>query len=176
MIKSDELTSIGTIFKPHGIKGELSAVFDAGIMPDEVRCIVFDIDGIYVPFFIESSRMRGSEGALIKIEGVDDEKAAASFANQEIFAITAELPEDEDGADENGVYLYGLEGFELRNRGEKVGIINEIDDSTVNILFHVDNNGEIIFVPFAEDFIIGLDPVNNIIDMDLPDGIIDLNS
>ena len=60
MITPDILTSIGTFFKPHGIKGEISATLDYDIDPSELRCIVLEIDGIIVPFFVDSRRPKGA--------------------------------------------------------------------------------------------------------------------
>jgi len=176
MILADQLTAIGKIFKPHGIKGELNAVFDYDLDPAELRCLIIEIDGIFVPYFLESSRSKGYESWLIKIDGINDEKDANALVNHEIYGITSELPFDVDGDDENGVHLYDLVDYELFNGETSVGIIVRIDDSTTNILMLVEaNDGRTIFVPFAEDFIIGLDTDKKTITMDLPQGIINLN-
>jgi ribosomal 30S subunit maturation factor RimM len=49
MIKDDQIISIGKVNKTHGIKGELSVLTYADIDMLELKCIIFDIDGIYVP-------------------------------------------------------------------------------------------------------------------------------
>ncbi len=177
MITRQSLTHIGSIFKPHGIKGELSVTIDYDVLPEDLRCLIIDIDGIYVPFFIESSRARGSESFLIKFDGINDEKSASALSHHEIFALTEELPFDED-EDGDGVHLFDLEGYELHtDEGYLVGVIEEIDDSTSNILFHVkDEDDAIIYVPFAEEFITALDTENKIIEMALPEGLVDLNN
>jgi len=64
MIRRDELTPIGTIYKPHGINGEVTATFEQGVDPESLRCIVLDRDGIFVPFFINSIRSRGSQAVF----------------------------------------------------------------------------------------------------------------
>ncbi len=172
MILRDELTIIGSIFKPHGIKGELSASFDIDMLPDEFRCIVLDIDGILVPFFIESYRLRGAESVLLKIDGINNEKDAAKLANHDIYVLTNELPDEDD----DGVHLFDLEGYILQCNGETIGEIEEIDDSTANILMIVKNaDDKTVLVPFVEELIIGLDTEEKIIDMDLPEGLLGLN-
>ena len=177
MITRQNLTRIGSIFKPHGIKGELSVTIDYDVLPEDLRCIVLDIDGIYVPFFIESYRKRGTESYLVKIDGIEDEHAASVLANHDVFAISEELPceDDEDG---EGVHLFDLEGYSLcTDDGKTIGVIDYIDDSTANILFHVKNtSGILTYIPFAEEFITALDTDNKIIEMNLPEGLIDLNN
>lgn len=176
MIRPDDLTEIGSFHKPHGIKGELSAGFDYEIDPDNLRCVIVEIDGIYVPFFIESWRGRGNERFLIKLEGVDDENSASAFSRHPIYALTNEL-DLEDENDDEGMYLYDMIGFTLFDGNKPVGVIKDIDDTTENILFHVeDNNGRIIFVPFADDWTESFDQKAKTITMNLPEGILDLNN
>lgn len=176
MIRRDDLTEIGAFYKTHGIKGELSAGLDYDLDLDELRCIVLDVDGIFVPFFIESWRLRGPGRYLIKLMGVDDESEASLLAKHPFYGLTDELPESEDDDDE-GFYLYDLVGFELFSNHDLIGKITRVDDSTANILLIVENaEGNAVYVPFAEEWIEEFDHDNKTIVMNLPDGIIDLNN
>ena len=176
MIRADQIVQIGNFYKTHGIKGELSAGFDYDFEPDILRCIILEVDGIYVPFFIESWRLRGPGRYLIKLEGVDDETEASALVNHTIYAIADELPPDESDY-EDGVYLYDLIGYELVDGDATVGTISDVDDTTENILFHVKSaDGRTIFVPFAEEWIEEIDGDKKLIKMILPEGILDLNS
>lgn len=175
MILQEDLTSIGSFFKPHGIKGELTAELDYDLSPEDLRCIVLDIDSIYVPFFIESFRPKGNSSWLIKLDGVDDEKQANDFVNKEIFGVTAELDLDEEEGE--GIHLYDLIGYTLTSDGQTVGAISDIDDSTANVLLSVTlPDGSTIYVPFADELIVELQPETKTIEMNLPTGIIDLNN
>lgn len=174
MITASQLTSIGQLHKPHGIKGEIAATLDDGIDPDALRCIVLDIDGIYVPFFIGSLRAKGS-GLLLKLDGIDDENAAAELANHEIFGLTDEVG---DGDEPDGMYLSDLTGWNFVADGSDMpgAVIADIDDSTDNILIVVDTaDGRRVLVPYVEDWITELDPDTRTLHMSVPDGIIDLN-
>lgn len=180
MIAASQLSSIGSFFKPHGIKGELSAELDEDLSPADLRCIVLDIDGIFTPFFIDSFRPKGASNWLIKLDGVDNEQQAAAFANKEIYGLTSELPFDTDDSQE-GIHLFDLIGYTLINTAADgstapLGTIAHIDDSTANVLLHIDTpDGRSILVPFADDLISALDPQSQTITMTLPHGIIDLN-
>ena len=72
MIKQEEVFKIGRLGKAHGVKGELSFMFDDDVF-DRVDAdyLVLDVDGILVPFFIEEYRFRSDSTALVKFEGVD---------------------------------------------------------------------------------------------------------
>lgn len=172
-ITRNDLRTIGRIYKTHGIKGEVSAALDTD--PASLRCIVLEIDGIFVPFFIESARPRGTESWLIKLEGIDDETAASSLVAHDIYGITEEMPvTPADDPDE--VVLEDLMGFELFDNTTPIGVIEDIDDSTDNILFIVKNAvGDMIYVPFSDELLIDYDLGKRYISMNLPDGLLDLN-
>ena len=175
MIKLDELTEIGQFYKPHGIKGELSAGFDYELSPDDLRCIIINLDGIFVPFFIEFFRPRGHESFLIKLEGIDNENEALMLAKQPIYALTSEIEIDSE-ASEDGFYLYDLIGYRLNDENGFIGNITDIDDSNENILIHVTSpDNKIVYIPFAEDWISEIDASGKTIKMTLPEGILTLN-
>lgn len=176
MIRKEDLTEIGAFHKTHGIKGELSATFDYDLEPDGLRCLVLEIDGIFVPFFIESWRGRGADRYLIKLEGINDETEASAISKLPIFGISSELPVEED-SDDDGVYLYDMIGYNLYDKDTPVGIIESINDTTENILFNVETSeGNIVYIPFAEELIESFDTEAKTIVMDLPEGIINLNN
>ena len=171
MIKEEEVYKIGIINKPHGIHGELSFTFDDDIFDrvdaDYIVCLM---DGILVPFFIESYRFRSDSSALIKLEGVDDEQQARRFTNTEVFFPKkhAEGTEDEDLT-----WAY-FTGFIIKDVKEgEIGKVTDVDDSTINTLFVVDQNGKELLIPAQEDFIVNLDREARIITMDLPSGLIE---
>ena len=70
MIKREELIKIGQFNKPHALHGEISFTFTNDIF-DRTECeyIVCNIDGIFVPFFIEEYRFKSNTTGLIKLIG-----------------------------------------------------------------------------------------------------------
>lgn len=172
MILPEELTVIGEIIKTHGINGELSATMDSEVDPDELRCIVLTMDGIPVPFFIESWRTRGAESILLTLEGIESDSEASLLTGKEIFAFKKDLPENENG---DGFFAGDLIGWTLEANGSEIGTIENFDDSTINLLLIVrDKSEKNILIPLAEEFIEGLDFEKKIISMDLPEGLLTL--
>ncbi len=66
-------------------------------------------------------------------------------------------------------------GFSIVDKtAGKIGIIEEIDDKTLNTLFLIKNGEEEIIVPPAtEDFIEKVDPKKKIVYVNLPEGLLD---
>ena len=174
MINRSELTPIGAFLKPHGIKGEIAAELD--IDCDSVMslsCIVVEMDGIYVPFFIGASRPKGRDTALLTVDGVGNENEAAQFAGKTVYAKADEI-EGEEGEDSAGTYVTDMAGYTIVNpEGDTVGKIDYVDDSTQNILFVVETpTQETVYIPAAPELMTALDLDRKTITMELPEGLL----
>lgn len=171
------LTEAGSFGKPHGIKGEIAAAIEIDgveIMPDDF--VFANIDGLEVPFRVLSVRYKGA-GYLLTLKGIDNEKQAAMLANRPLLLEEGDIAEgDEDDGDI--MYLEDLAGFTITDRGRSIGVVEDYTEPTPhNPLFVVrTGDGDEILVPASEDLIIGIDTDNKTIDMNLPEGLVDLNS
>lgn len=175
MIKLSEIAEIGRFNKPHGIKGEISVSVDGNIDLDDVKCIIVRIEGIFVPFFINSVRPKTADTSLITIDGIDSEEKAQELTNRDIYILRSDLPEEE--TDEDGLYASDLIGYEINDvTSGEIGVIEDINDSTQNILFIVRTpEGKELYIPVAEEFILSVDPDNGIVKTDIPVEILTLN-
>lgn len=179
MINQTELKEVGKFQKTHALKGELNAILD--IDPDYMtdgNAIVVEVDGIYVPFYAESVRPKGSHSYLVKLDGVDSEEDARPFVNKSIYAIRKEIQPYFDMAEDEIIDEDDLVGFTVvdNESGEEIGKIIHIDSSTENVLLVVETpDGDEVFVPAVDDFINEIGEDSRIIRVSLPDGLIDLN-
>lgn len=172
MINRDELIKIGLFNKPHGIRGELSFTFTDDIF-DRTDCpyIVCEIDGIFVPFFIEEYRFRSDTTALMKLEDIDSDEDARMFTNLDVYFPKSFWEESEEDM-APGDYFIGFTVIE-ESAGE-IGTITGINDSTANVLFEIERDGKEQLIPVNDDFILSVDEKNSIIHMVLPDGLLTL--
>lgn len=181
MIKRSEITLIGKFHKTHALMGELNAVLDIDAsFLDTIHPLIVDIDGIFVPFYCESVRQKGTFSSLIKIQGIDTEEDARSMVNKEIYALKKDVAafENEDNADEEGGYADDFIGFKIEesDKGKVLGEITGVDLSTANALFIVETEGgEILYIPVAEEFINYIDEDEQVIGMTLPEGLTEIN-
>ena len=156
MITADQLIEIGRYNKAHGINGEISATFDCDTMAvGELSALVSPMDGIFVPFFVNGIRPKNNDTLLLKIDGISNETQAKRLVNCPIYALAEEMPEQDE------VYCDFFIGF-------------TITDTTENALFVVENEGKTVYIPISEDFITEIDEQGKTIEMDLPEGILDL--
>lgn len=177
MITKEEVLKIGKITKPHGLQGELAFQFETDIF-DEVDPPYFicEMDGILVPFFIEDYRFKNDEIGLVKFEGINNDEEAKELSNVDLYISRKLLPDDIDPIDLEGSSYYV--GYQVTSEdGDKIGEIVAIDDSTENVLFELNTpSGEDILIPAQDDFIVEIDDEKRVITMNLPEGLLLLNT
>lgn len=173
MIKKEEVFKIGQFAKPHGIKGEISLVTNCDLFDDvEDPCVVCEMDGILVPFFIEEYRYKTDTVMLVKLENVNDEKAAREFTNREVFFLLDAVDEDDLVGDMSWDSFIGYTVIDQKH-GE-LGKITDVDETTINVLLQIDHNGEDILLPAAEELILTADHDNKTLQVSIPEGLLDL--
>ena len=169
MIKKEEVYKIGKLGKIHGIKGEISFLFDDDIF-DRVDAdyLILDIDGILVPFFIEEYRFKTDSNALMKFDGMDTQEQVRELTGCDVY-----FPRELADEDSTGLSWAALVGYELvqAQTGIAVGKIASIDDTTINILFELED-GKLI--PASEELITDIDTKKQQIIINLPEGILEL--
>lgn len=171
MILKDEIIEAGKFLKPHGLKGELNAIttYDAAILESDYP-IIAEMDGIYVPFFAESVRIKGSFSALVKFDDVNSAEEARRFVNKLFYLrkkdvakfLECEIDELEMDEDYIGFDVYEAHlGY--------IGRVVDIDDSTENVLLEVelpedsdaDTDAGSIYIPFVDNFIDYIEDFND---------------
>lgn len=182
MISAESLTEIGSILKTHGVKGELTVETPYASALLAGSCIVMDMDGIYVPFFINESRSRSGASCKIIIDGFSSDTEARALVGKHIYMPTdrlqqllppEEFPVDDD---EDNIYFEDLPGFTLFDQsGNTVGTITDFDDSTANVVLSVTTTSQHnVYIPFAADLFIGIDFPSRTLTLFVPEGLLDI--
>lgn len=167
MIREDEVYRIGTLKKPHGVRGEVNFTFTSDVW-DRVAApyLVVRLDGILVPFFLEAYRFRTDEVALVKFEGIDTVEEVSELCGADVYFPRSLTPDDE----EEELTLDYFKGFRIVDeQAGEVGTITDVDDTTANPLFIVGD----VLIPAQDAFIQSIDHEGRILHMQLPEGLID---
>ncbi len=175
MIESSEVFAIGRFAKPHGLGGELVFIFTDEVFDrTQAPFWLLEIDGILVPFFVESYRFRSENSVLVKLDGINNESQARFLADRQVFypRTYADGLVTEITGDSWEFYL----GFEIRDiqNGQSLGLIQAVDSSTSNVLFLVRKANTDLLIPATEDFIHSRDIKRRILFMSLPEGLCDI--
>lgn len=180
MICRDELIEVGKVLKTHGVNGEMSTLFTADGFEDFVKpgtCLLFDMDGIIVPFFVATCRPRGNESLLITLDGEDTQQQASAFVGKAVNMRTEDIPEMEDDENDEGVYANDLIGYRAIDAdGTEIGEITGVDDNTDNVLFVVsrEDDSKDVLIPAVAEMIEDIDYGNRNVRFNLPQGLLDI--
>ena len=169
MIKEEEVYKIGRLGKTHGVKGEVSFLFDDDVF-DRVDAdyLVLMVDGILVPFFMEEYRFRSDTTAIVKFCDIDTQERARELTGCDVY-----FPRALTDSDEGSMSWAEIVGYSIvdASTGQTVGKIASIDDATINILFCLEDG---TLIPASEELITSVDQENRIITIDIPEGLLEL--
>ena len=169
MIRQEEVYRIGRLGKAHGIKGEVSLQFDDDVFDRvDAEYLVLDVEGILVPFFMEEYRFRSDTVALIKFCDVDTQQRASELTGCDVYFPRALA--DEDEATASYAMLVGFSIIDASTEN-KVGTVAAIDDTTVNLLFELEDGR---LIPASDDLICDIDMKQGEIRMNIPEGLLEL--
>ncbi len=172
MILKEKVFPVGTLTKTHGTKGEIAFSVNYTIFEEvDVPFIILEPQGLFVPFYIEEIRMKDEESGIIKLERIESDQAALEYVGMTIFLpkiYLEEMEEEELVAD----YFLGFNIVDVKKG--VVGKIIELDDSSENVLFVVEKEGEELLIPVADEFVVEIDHDNRVLMMDLPLGLLEL--
>ena len=172
MIRQDEVYKIGKIGKAHGVKGEVTLRFTDDVFDRvDAEYLILTVDGILVPFFMDEYRFRSDETALVKFCDIDTVERASELTGCDVFFPRSLAPVDDEEMTWSQIVGYTLIDVDDDGKEKEVGRIDDVDDSTDNVLLTLDG-GQL--VPAAYDLIADIDHDSRKLYMNLPDGILDL--
>ena len=160
------LQQIAKVLTSNGTDGGLLVGF-RDIDPEEISLgepVFIYFDGLPVPFFISSLTPRGNSRAIVHLNDISTLEDAEEIVGQSIWVDWEEEENDEEG-------LGDLVGWTLVGAGRITGFL----DIPANPCLEVETkNGTSVLVPFHEDLILSADPDARTLEMEIPDGLLDL--
>jgi 16S rRNA processing protein RimM len=163
---------IGAILKPKGLKGELNIYTDfEGLEKIKFQAVFIEIAGSPVPFFVKSIKYLQKNAAYLVLEDVDTIEKAAPLGRKELYLPNKLKPKKKKPE----FTLFDLEGFTAVdvNEGE-LGVVTAVHEYPRQIIAAVDFKGKEILFPLNEAIIKGIDPVSEVLTVDLPEGLLDV--
>jgi 16S rRNA processing protein RimM len=168
--------AVARLKKPHGLKGEavLWALTDE---PDEVLAAgraLTPIDeagtAIGEPVVIERSRPYHRQW-LVKFDGVEDRSVLEGWSQRTFGVRQTELRQPEP----NELYLHEVPGTRVVVGGAEVGIARELMEIPGGgRLLVLEVDGEERLVPFQKPIVKRIDRDQRVIELDPPDGLLEL--
>ncbi|NVJ63338.1 MAG: 16S rRNA processing protein RimM [Flavobacteriaceae bacterium] len=172
-MRKQECFYLGKIVSKYSFKGEVLVKLDSDDpeLYESMESVFVSLRDSLVPFFIEQSRLHKSSLLRIKFEDVDSEEEADRIMGSELYLPLEFLPPLEG----NKFYFHEVIGFTVidQNFG-KVGVITSINDTTNQALFVIDHKGTEILIPINDEFLTKVDRETKTIEVNTPEGLIEL--
>jgi 16S rRNA processing protein RimM len=164
----------GKVLKAHGKKGEIFISSEYNL-PDnfqKLESIFIAIDELLVPFFMEEINLKSSKTAAIKLEDIDTVEEATELAELDWYLSEKDFywlfDQPADNANE-------LIGYQLIDQHEAwIGEITGIQEIPSNTLLIVKSNTQEYDIPFNEETLLGIDNKKKIIQVEIPEGLLNL--
>lgn len=166
------LAAMGAVGKAHGIKGEISCVWNGEFLPKPgMEVFIGATAAAARPYRLVSRRLHKNR-LLAVLDGVTDRNAAESLAGSEIFVRKRDLPPLEDGE----AWLADLQGSRiLLVDGGEIGLLDHFEFPAGQPLWVIKSgDGREILFPAREEFIDSIDAPNKIIKIQPPPGLLDI--
>ncbi len=162
---TDELVLFGTISKPFSFRGQL--IVYSNFNGISSKTVFVKIDDSYVPFKLVNSSSYKKNLFKFNLFEINNEEKAKSLVNKEIYIKKDELAKNEDSLD-------FLINFNLYNKKVFVGPVISIMSRIGQDLIVVDYKNKNVLIPFAEQLITNIDKEEQILEMDLPNGLLQI--
>lgn len=164
--------SIGKIAGTHGLKGDVvlkHALGQRTALKDLKTLFIKDKTGSYLPWFLESAKIKSETETFVKLEGLDSVEAARPVVQKEVWLAAADFDKH---AAKNSVISFI--GYTISDDGKELGRIEEIIEQPHQVLCRLHIEGKEVLIPLHEGTLQKVDAKAKIVYVSLPDGLLDI--
>lgn len=124
-----------------------------------------------VPYFVDTIKLQKNSTAYLNLEDVDHIDKAQVIVKKKVYLPNDKMPE-RDPDDFRYTDLIGYLVID-ENEGE-LGEITQVQELPQQFMASVDFNGQELLFPLNDDLILGIDAEEQVLEVELPEGLVDL--
>ena len=163
---------IGKLVATYGLKGEVILQHSLG-KKTSLRSLeaifVEEKKDIFLPYFIESAKIKNDREVYLKLEGIDSKETAHKLIQSEIWLLENDFKKFAGSS-----APISLLGFTLVNDSKALGEILEVIEQPHQLLCKILVNGYEALIPIHKDFLKKIDKKNRKVFIILPDGLLNI--
>ena len=163
---------IGKLAASTGLKGDLILQHNLGkksSLKGLETIFLEEKKNSFIPYFIESAKVRNEQETVIKLEGVDIVEAARKLTPKEVW-----LTENDFKKFAAAASPIALLGYHIINEGKDLGEILEVIEQPHQVLCSISLNGKEVLIPVHEESLEKIDRKNRKIYVNLPEGLLEI--
>ena len=163
---------LARITRPQGLRGEVRVQIEFVDLRLFVpgREVILTLADRQQKATIEDFRSQHRRSVL-KLEGIDSISEAEIWVGGRISIPSQDLLEAEPGS----FYSFELEGCWVYSDGEWIGTVRAVVEYAGTEMLALDREGEEVLIPFIHAFLKTVDTDEKRIDVELPEGLVELN-
>lgn len=169
-MKKDKVYKIGHIARTHGLKGEVTITLLPGTLPETIETCWLDAGDALESHVVEHFSAR-PDLAFMKLQGTDSLEAARALRGRTVFLEKTGRPKAPRGT------FHDDEVTDFSVSDKTLGFIGKVENISRQggrgFLVVKAGRREII-IPLDGPFIIGIKKTARTVEVDLPDGFLDL--
>ena len=165
------LVKAGFIIKTRGFEGHLKVAIEESLSGslEKLKFLFLQIESMQIPFHITQLDVRDGF-ILVKLEGVDSKEDAQKFNGTIVYIDRKHVGEEKE------TELLHLSGYIVMNNKEQVGVIKDTQQFPHQLMAILQRGEQEILIPLHEGFVISINHDTKTLDLDLPQGLLDLNN
>lgn len=167
-----EYFNIGKLVAVHGLKGELVLEHNLGkktSLKGLTTLFIEERKDSFLPWFIESTRIKSEDEVFVKLETVDTREAAAKLTPKPVWIPEADFKKfTAKNAPMN------LLGYTLIDHGKPLGPILEVIEQPHQLLCRLEINGKELLAPLMEATLVKIDHKKREVKVELPEGLVEM--
>ncbi len=164
--------NIGKIAATHGLTGEVILEHALGTKTDLKGLEMLFIEegkGTFLPFFIESTKLKNAAEVYIKLEGYNTMESAKRLTRRDVWLLKNDFEKFVGKSSP-----IGLLGFMMINEGKELGEIIEVIEQPMQVLCKILLNGNEALIPIHEESLLKIDQKKKQVFVELPDGLLEI--
>lgn len=168
----DNYFKIGKLAATHGIHGQLILEHSFGkktSLKGLETIFIEETKDTFLPYFIDSTKIKNDNETLISIEGISSKEAAHFLIRKEVW-----LDENDFKKFATGAAPISLLGFMVVNEGIELSEVVEVIEQPHQVLCKIMLENKEVLIPVHEDSLEKIDKKNRKLFVNLPDGLLDI--
>ena len=165
-MKKPDLQYLGEFIKLFSFKGELIFYSELkSVFIENLDSLFVNFNESYVPFQIIKVKSHKKNNYRTRLQNVNSESEAKRLLKKDIYV---ERIENSDNSD------YLVDNFKVYNDNKYIGVVISTINKTEQSIMEVKMSDKVVLIPLVDQFIVEINDEELKIDMDLPEGLLDL--
>ena len=165
-MKKPDLQYLGEFIKLFSFRGELIFYSELkSVFVENLDSLFVNFNESYVPFQIIKVKSHKKNNYRTQLQNVNSESEAKRLLKKDIYV---ERIENSDNSD------YLVDNFKVYNDNKYIGVVISTINKTEQSIMEVKMSDKVVLIPLVDQFIVEINDEELKIDMDLPEGLLDI--